>query len=102
MSSCAAEFNSAVKPHESSLRRRHEGVRLIYRQIEHVHDRASDVLLPGEQDEAVAEADRFVFDSVSEPSIVTSDDLHRQFAFRVEGDPRDEAWKRDFEHLADA
>ena len=76
-SCCAFERDPAVKPHESSLSRCHERVRIIRVQIEYMHNRAANMLLPGQYDEAVANGDRLIVDSVSKTCIFTGEDLHR-------------------------
>jgi hypothetical protein len=60
-------------------------MRLIHDQIEYVHNRAADVLLPRKYYAAVANSDNLIFDSVGETGIVADHDFHGQLAFRIRG-----------------
>src|ERR1044071_6659410 len=65
------EFNWTGQTHKPALRRRDGGVCLACRKIEHVHDRAADMLLPREHDEPSANGDGLVFNRVGEADVVT-------------------------------
>jgi hypothetical protein len=68
-SSRGFDFDPALQPHESAFGRRDGGVGLAAHEIEHVHDRAADMLLPGEYDQTVAKRDGLIGDGVGEPGI---------------------------------
>src|SRR4051795_1209215 len=71
-------------------------------EVEHMHDRAADLLLPGENHELITNCDRFVFHGVSEADVVARDDFHRQLALGVNRDARGERREPDLEHLTSA
>ena len=76
--SCAAfALDSAVKPHEASLGWGNEGVRIIRTQIKDMNNRAANMLLPREYDEAISNGDHLVVHGVSKACIFTREDLHR-------------------------
>jgi hypothetical protein len=67
-----------------------------------VHDRASDVFLPRENNELIANGDCLIFDSIGEADVITGHDFHGQLAFGVESNTRREGREFDLKHLADA
>jgi hypothetical protein len=50
-------FESSRRSHELAFCRRHSGMRLRSGEIEHVHNRAPDMFLPGKHYEAIANID---------------------------------------------
>jgi hypothetical protein len=84
--------------HKFAFRWSHGGVSPAGNEIEHVDDRAPDVLLPRKHYQAVANGEYLVLDSVGETNGFICNYLDSQLAFRVNGDPRFELRKNDLEH----
>src|SRR3954451_13985735 len=87
-SSSRLEVDLTSQSHESAGRRSYCRIRRTGSEVEHMHDRAADLLPPGENHEFIANGDCFVLDGVGEADIVARDDLHRQLALGVNGDAR--------------
>ena len=66
-----------------------------------MYDRATDVFLPGKDDQVIANSDCLILDGIGETDTVTGDYFHGQLAFGVNSDLRCEGRETDLEHVAD-
>src|SRR5437660_2166906 len=63
-------FNPTGQTHKLAFRRRYGAVCHARTEIEHVHDRASDVFLPRKNYEPIANGDCLILNSISEADII--------------------------------